>query len=131
MDLDELKVYQIAQDFSECIWVTVKGWNYFEKDTIGKQFIRAADSIAANIAEGFGRFHYNENRQFCHYARGSIFGTKAWLTKAFHRELISDEQYRSLMKSIEDLSIRLNNYIQSIGHSASAREPQSDYPTTE
>lgn len=131
MNLDELKVYQIAQEFGECVWDAVKSWNYFEKDTIGKQLIRAADSIAANIAEGFGRFHFNENRLFCYYARGSIFETKAWLTKAFHRELISGEQYQILKKSIDDLSVRLNNYIKSIGNSSSVKESPSDYPTIE
>jgi len=131
MDLDDLKIYQIAQEFGECIWKIVKSWNYFEKDVIGKQLIRSTDSIAANIAEGYGRFHYTENRLFCYYARGSIFETKAWLSKAFHRELISDEQYQTLIKSIEDLSIRLNNYIKSIGQSPSVHESQNDYPTTE
>ncbi|MCK9244442.1 MAG: four helix bundle protein [Candidatus Marinimicrobia bacterium] len=131
MELDELKVYKIAQEFSECVWDAVKSWNYFEKDTIGKQLIRATDSIAANIAEGFGRFHFNENRLFCYYARGSIYETKAWLTKAFRRKLISSEKYQAFLKSIEDLSIRLNNYIKSIGHPASVHESQSDYPTTE
>lgn len=128
MDLNELNVYQIAQEIGENIWEIVTSWKYFEKETLGKQLTRAADSIAANIAEGFGRFHYSENRLFCFYARGSIYETKTWLTKSFHRKLISEEQYKSLLKSIDDLSIRLNNYIKSIGNLSAVKEPQNDYP---
>jgi len=63
-------------------------WDFFAKDTIGKQFVKLTDSIAANISEGFGRFFYKENRQFGYYARGSLFETTTWLTKAHNRKLI-------------------------------------------
>ncbi len=125
MDLNELNVYQIAQEIGENIWEIVKTWKYFEKETFGKQLTRAADSIAANIAEGFGRFHYSENRLFCFYVCGFI---KTWLTKSFYRKLISEDQYNSILKSIDDLSIRLNNYIKSINNLSAVKEPQNDYP---
>ena len=50
--LDKLDVFQIANDIGEIVWKVVNGWSYFEKDTVGKQFVRSADSISANIAEG-------------------------------------------------------------------------------
>jgi len=75
MKLEELQVYQLAMEMAEKIWIIVVNWNYFEKDTIGKQFVRAADSIAANLSEGFGRYFYKENKQFCYYSRGSLFET--------------------------------------------------------
>ena len=69
--LEKLEVYQLANEIGEIVWNTVVNWSYFEKDIVGKQFVRSADSISANIAEGYGRFSYKENIQFCYYSRGS------------------------------------------------------------
>lgn len=60
MKLEELKVYNLAMEMGEEVWKIVIEWGYFEKDTIGKQLVRAIDSVAANLSEGFGRFHYRE-----------------------------------------------------------------------
>ena len=60
MRLEELEVYNLAMDMGECVWRIVAGWNYFAKDTVGKQLVRAADSVAANLSEGFGRFHHGQ-----------------------------------------------------------------------
>jgi len=71
----------------------VDRWNYFQKDTVGKQLVRSADSIAANLSEGFGRYHYKETKNFSYYSRGSLFETKTWLRKANNRKMISQEEY--------------------------------------
>ena len=73
------------------IWNICIKWDYFAKDTMGKQLVRAADSISANLAEGHGRFHFKDRLNFCYYARGSLEETKTWLSKAFRRGLISSE----------------------------------------
>lgn len=65
MQLNELQVYQLAMQLAEDVWSIAVKWNYLAQDTIGKQIIRSSDSVAANISEGFGRFFYKENRQFC------------------------------------------------------------------
>jgi len=93
MILEDLKVYQLAMEVGDSNWKIVSKWNYFERDTIGKQLVRAADSIAANISEGFGRYHFKENRYFCFVARGSLFETKTWLEKAVKRNLITLEEF--------------------------------------
>ena len=51
-------------ELAEKIWNMVEGWDYFSKDTLGKQLVKAADSIAANLSEGFGRYHYRESAHF-------------------------------------------------------------------
>ena len=108
-------------DIGQQIWAIVAGWPYFAKDTIGKQFVRAADSIAANLSEGYGRYFYKENKQFCYYARGSLQETKTWLKKASDRNLISSSEFQSLSEAIETLSVKLNHYIKTIGaHDAHA-----------
>ena len=64
MKLEELRVYQQSMELAEKIWHIVEGWDYFSKDTLGKQLVKAADSIAANLSEGFGRYHYRESAHF-------------------------------------------------------------------
>jgi four helix bundle protein len=115
MKLDELNVYKLSMEMAERIWVIVVKWDYFSKDTVGKQLVRAADSIAANLSEGFGRYHFKENTNFCYYSRGSLSETRTWLTKAHNRKLISDEAFELFDNEINNIGIKLNNYIKSIG----------------
>lgn len=103
-------------DLAEEVWNIVVKWNSFSHDTIGKQLVRSADSIAANLSEGFGRYFYKENRQFCSYSRGSLYETKTWLRKAHTRNLVSDDDYAKFCKDIDKISIKLNNYIKSFGN---------------
>jgi four helix bundle protein len=81
MKLEELRVYQLSMKLAEDVWNIVIKWDYFSKDTIGKQLVKSCDSVAANLSEGFGRFFYKEERQFCYYSRGSLSETKTWLQK--------------------------------------------------
>ncbi|MCD4797065.1 MAG: four helix bundle protein [Candidatus Cloacimonetes bacterium] len=113
--LDDFQVYQLAMDLGEDVWKIVKDWNYFCKDTIGKQFIKAADSIAANLSEGLGRYHYKETKNFSYYSRGSLFETKTWITKAMNRSLITDIQYNDFVQRLESKGAKLNNYINTLG----------------
>lgn len=114
MELEELNIYRIAIELGEEVFSVVDKWDYFSKKTIGTQLVRSVDSIAANIAEGYGRFHYKEVNNFSFYARGSLFETKAWLTKASNRKLISEAKFNEFETTIKDLSVKLNNYIKAI-----------------
>ncbi|SOD14667.1 four helix bundle protein [Pedobacter xixiisoli] len=113
--IEELEVYVLAEEISDEIWNIVLNWDFFAKDTIGKQICRAADSISANIAEGYGRFHFKENKNFCYYSRGSILEVKSFLRKSIKRNLISEQQYSGLLKKLETVHIKLNSYIKFIG----------------
>ena len=114
MKLEDLEIYQLAMDLGEKVWNEIDKWKYFEKDTLGKQLVRACDSVSLNIAEGFGRYTYKETRQFSYYARGSLYETKSCLQKAFNRKLISEESHDQLVKDIINLGVKLNNYISAI-----------------
>ena len=128
MNLEELDVYQTSMEIGERVWSIVSRWEYFAKDTVGKQLVKAADSMAANLSEGFGRFYYKENKQFGYYSRGSLYETKTWLKKAHNRRLVDDDAYESLRRSLESLAVRLNNYLRSIGTgSAAVREECLEY----
>lgn len=115
MKLEELHVYQLSMEIAEKVWNIVINWDNFLRDTIGKQLVRAADSVAANLSEGFGRYHYKESKHFYYYSRGSLYETKTWLTKAYNRKLLSKEEYQEFYKEMNNIGVKLNNYIHSIG----------------
>ncbi len=112
---ENLRVYQLSEILADEIWTIVSGWDYFAKDTVGRQIVRAADSIGANIAEGEGRGSFQDNRRFIKIARGSLQETQHWLRRAFKRNLLTKEQIESLKPMIEKLSPTLNAYLRSIG----------------
>jgi four helix bundle protein len=127
--LEEFKTYQRAMKVSEQVWEMASRWNYFEKDTLGKQLVRAVDSIAANLSEGLGRYHYKEIRNFSYYSRGSLFETKTWLTKANTRELIDENTFKELMNELDLIGKMINSYINSIGEGNSGvNEPEYPIP---
>lgn len=115
MELEDLKVYQLSMDLGEKVWEEVDQWDWFAKNTIGKQLVRSVDSVAANLSEGFGRYHYKDVKNFAYFSRGSLYETKTWLHKAQKRNLISKQTFDTLEKAIKDIGIKLNNYIKSIG----------------
>ena len=117
MQLEELRVYSLSMEIAENIWLIVREWDYFTKDTIGKQLVRAVDSIAANLSEGYGRDHYREKINFSYYSRGSLYETKTWLQKAYNRKLLTDDSYDLFTDLINDIGVKLNNYIKSTAKS--------------
>lgn len=124
MELEELKVYNLAMEMGEKIWAIVDGWNYFQKDTVGKQFVRASDSIASNLSEGYGRYHYREKKNFGYYSRGSLYETKTWIVKASNRKLITGTDFQSISSDLLTISKMLNGYIRSIGKSNESDSPE-------
>jgi four helix bundle protein len=115
MKLEEFRVYQLSMDLGEQVWNIVIEWDYFAKDTIGKQLVRSIDSVAANLSEGYGRYHFKEAKNFSYYSRGSLYESKTWLTKARNRNLMHEEVFMKMMHAIDDIGVKLNNYIKSIG----------------
>jgi four helix bundle protein len=108
-------VYRLAEELSDTIWDVVRGWDRLAMDTVGKQIIRSADSIGANIAEGYGRGSYQDNKRFVRMARGSLYETRHWLRRSFHRKLLSKEQVDTIKKLVDNLGPQLNAYHNSIG----------------
>ncbi|MEO0685401.1 MAG: four helix bundle protein [Cyanobacteria bacterium J06649_11] len=100
-DFENLQVYKLAEKLANEIWDIVQEWKYFEKETVGKQIVRSADSVCANIAEGRGRFNDQDNRRFVRIARGSLNETICFLRLAFKRKLLTEEQ-ASKLKPIVD-----------------------------
>src|SRR5262245_48825162 len=114
-NFETLRVYRASEEMADRIWDIVVDWNIFARDTVGKQLVRAADSVGANIAEGAGRGPFVENRRFVRIARGSLNETKHWLRRAYRRRLLSAKQIRSLKPLTDELAPTLNAYLNSIG----------------
>ena len=121
-NFENLRVYQLSEEISDLIWEMVVKWKRLAQDTVGKQLIKAADSIGANIAEGTGRGSYADNRRFARIARGSLFEVKHWLRRAYRRDLLSENEVSKLQNLINELTPKLSAYINSIGN----RKEKSD-----
>ena len=115
LKLEDLEVYKVAIEIGEIVWTVVDKWEYFPKKTLGAQYVDAADSIALNISEGYGRFHFKENKNFCYYSRGSAKETFTATTKAKTRNLISDEKFNLISQKFDSYFRLMFGYINSIG----------------
>src|SRR6476620_11705037 len=93
---EDLEIYRLAEQLADTVWSLVIVWERFAKDTVGKQLVRATDSIGANIAEGVGRGSFQDNRRFVRIARGSLNETKHWLRRAYQRHLLGDAEIEKL-----------------------------------
>lgn len=133
--LEDLRVLRAAEEIADDIWKLTAGWDAFARDVVGKQIARAADSIGANIAESYGRFHYGEKLQFLYYARGSLFETKYWLNRAASRQLLSTRLAQANAERLSALAHQLNLFAAAIkrqraeGHQppSKLREPSTAY----
>lgn len=114
-NFETLRVYQLAEKLADEVWMAVKSWDPFAKMTLGKQIVRAADSVGANIAEGTGRGSFQDNRRFVRMARGSLNETRHWLRRAHARGLLTKRAIREIKPLMDELSPKLNAYLRSIG----------------
>ena len=108
----ELDVYCLAEALSDLLWYDFDEWSKKTQNTIGYQIIRSSDSIAANLAEGYGRYTMPDRKKFYLYARGSFEETKSWLRKAIRRKVISSKsKIEKYQKIINELGPKLNAFI--------------------
>ena len=112
-EIYELDVYKLAEDLSDKVWYNFDKWPQKVQRTIGYQIMQSADSIAANIAEGYGRYTPAERKLFYRYSRGSFEETKAWLRKLIRRNVIEKEEIEKYTKIIDELGPKLNAFIRS------------------
>jgi four helix bundle protein len=119
---ENLQVFQLAERLADEIWQVVLAWQTFPRDTVGKQLVRAADAIGANIAEGSGRGSFKDNRRFVRIARASLHETQYWLRRAYRRKLLTPEQVAAIKEILDNLAPMLNAYLKSIGTSAAGRD---------
>lgn len=109
--LEDISAYQASSSLSDKVWEAVASWDWLAKKTIGSQFVDAIDSIAANIAEGFGRFHKRDKQKFCYNARGSVYESAHWCKKAYARKLLTEADYQEIISILRKLPKDINTLI--------------------
>ena len=110
--IKDLQVYQLSRKLSTIAWDIYSKMSFEEKKIIGDQFIRATDSIGANIAEGYSRFHFLDKVRFYYNSRASQSeSTDHWLELLFERNKINQQVFDEYKSISKDLQIKLNNFI--------------------
>jgi len=94
--LEDLLVYQRAMEIGEKVNAVVENWDWFRKKTVGFQWVESSDSIAANIAEGVGRYFFKEKLVFMYYSRGSLLESKTWLQNLKGCHFLLNQYIKSL-----------------------------------
>ena len=79
----------MAEELADLVWDAAITWEQFPKNTVGHQLVRAADSVGANIAEGYGRASPVDHQRFIRIARGSLYEVRHFLRRADQRKLLS------------------------------------------
>ncbi len=133
MNLDKLDVWVRAKDFAVAVYKeVVPHLPADEKWNLAQQLKRAAQSIPANIAEGYGRFYFQESVRFCYIARGSLEETFSHLTLAHKLDYLNDETYKQLNDQIIELRRMINGYIAFLKESKrGASEPGANHHVRE
>lgn len=111
---EDLEVYQLSIQFTKDIYQMVKELPINERFNISDQLIRAAASIGANIAEGFGRNSTKEFVKFLYNARGSLLETRHFLNLSKELGYIQEIDYEKLKRKNNTLGIKLNNLINAL-----------------
>lgn len=126
MGFEKLEVYRLSERLSDVIWDVVQAWDAFARDTVGKQIVRAADSVGANIAEGSGRGTSKDNCRFIQIARGSLYETTHFLRRAYKRRLLSQVNIDKVQPLITELGPRLNAYLTAVSRGGKKLSSRSD-----
>ena len=108
LTIDKIRAYTIAFKLSNYIWDIVMTWDKLSQWTVGKQLIESTDSISANIAEGFGRYHKKDKIRFYRYSFGSMEETKDWIRKCIIRKLINEDEKNHIISELEKLPKEIN-----------------------
>ena len=112
--LRDLEVYKLARELSKIAWKIYEALNWEDKKIMGDQFIESIDSIGANIAEGYGRYHYLDKIKFYYNSRASLVEScEHWLELFLERKKISKEDFFQMKSIYKKLAIKLNNFINS------------------
>jgi len=109
--LGDVEAYRVSFSLSNKVWEAVVTWSQLAQSTVGTQFIRAVDSVSANLAEGFGRHGKKDKIKFYRIARGSLMEALDWNEKAKIRQLLTPEQYAHIFAQLQLLPKSINTLI--------------------
>ena len=111
LKLNDIEAFRISFHLSNYVWDVVLKWSSFSQRTVGEQFIRAVDSISANVAEGFGRYGKKDKIKFYRYSQGSLSESLNWNEKSKVGKLLSTEEYKYIFAELQKLPKAINALI--------------------
>lgn len=115
LSLEKLETYKLARKLSDIVWMMFENFDYEIKKLFGYQFIQATESVAANIAEGYGRFHYLDKIRFYYNARGSLLESRHWFDILINRnKILNKNLINEYLNCYKKLRLALNGLIGSI-----------------
>lgn len=101
LTIDKLNAYNIARACSKIVWEQTISWGYYYKKTVGDQVVRSIDSVGANIAEGFGRYHKLDKIKFYYYALGSNHEAIHWCKLIQERHMMIESDIQNLLDKLQ------------------------------
>lgn len=113
LKLEELNVWQKARELAKDVYALISFFPKEEKYNIVKHLKECSRNVPGNIAEGFGRFHYQESIQFYRIARGSLNEIKSDLYFSFDQKYLEEDKFKELIEKVEVISKMLNSLISS------------------
>lgn len=113
IELYDLDVYKLARKYSKKAWKFYDQFDWRIQKNAGDQMIRSVDSVGANIAEGYGRFHYLDKNRFYYHARGSLLESRHWIGLLYERALIQKEEFEIMKTIAENIEMKINGLIKS------------------
>ncbi|TYB36958.1 MAG: four helix bundle protein [Flexistipes sinusarabici] len=110
-DFRDLEIWQLGKALRTEVYELCKNLPKEENYKLKDQMIRASRSFTANLAEGYGRFHYQENIQFCRQARGSLFELIDHFTVCLECGYLDEDRFAVFENNIKEIVKKLNGYI--------------------
>lgn len=114
LSLDKLEVYRLSVELSDIVWVVYEQLDWRDKKTMGDQFVNSTDSVGANIAEGYGRFHYLDKAKFYYNSRGSLLESRHWFNMLVKRQKVTKNKQKEYLICYAKLRPKLNSFINSV-----------------
>lgn len=114
ISLENLEVYKLARELSKVAWDIYDELDWRIKKIMGDQFVESTDSVGANIAEGYGRFHYLDKIKFYYNARGSLLESRHWFDLLEERKFLEKEERLEYLGRYRQLRPGLNALINSV-----------------
>jgi four helix bundle protein len=112
--LQELEVYRMTRRLSSMAWVIYQRLAFQQRKVWGDQMLESVDSVGANVAEGYARFHFSEKARFYYISRASLSeGVDHWIDLGFERGVVFDQEFEQINKIKSDIQVKLNNMIKS------------------
>jgi four helix bundle protein len=128
--MEEMDFYEELVAVADWVWHVVEKWPRLAQDTVGKQLIRAADSVGANLVEGDGRYTTADGLHFFVMARASARETRYWLPRASVRRLLPEAEAEARIACVTAAARKLNGlirYRRSTLSKSVAREQTAEY----